>query len=58
MVQIIKLDKYDIHTRVVGDNISIIVSDKFQVIFTRDALNEFIKDYNLIKEKENNTHVI
>lgn len=49
----VKIEKEDINTCKIGVNI-MIETDKFNLIFSRDALDEFILDYNKIKEEEDN----
>lgn len=44
---IIKLDKEDIHTNCIGTNI-LIATPQFDLIFSKDALEELINDYNIL----------
>jgi hypothetical protein len=52
METFIKLDKKDINTRRLGNNIEIKVDEKFSLIFTPEALEELINDYSNISETE------
>ena len=48
---IIKFIKEDILTRRIGENI-MIAGKELDLVFSRDALEELIKDYNVIKLAE------
>ena len=45
---IIKIEKEDIKTHKLGCNIYVSCENNIDLIFTRDALKELIKDYNYI----------
>ena len=47
----IKIEKEDVITYKIGTNI-MIKTDKFDLIFSREALDEFISDYVKIKKVE------
>jgi hypothetical protein len=46
---ILKLNKEDIDTSKMGINI-MVSTDKFDLVFSREALEELISDYNTIKK--------
>lgn len=50
---ILKVEKMDIVTTKLGNNIQVELSDTLSLIFTTEALEELIKDYESIKEKQN-----
>lgn len=49
----IKIEKDDIKTSKIGINIMVKIDDKFSIIFSREALDELISDYNNIKLENN-----
>lgn len=46
---ILKIEKEDIKTYRIGCNVGLQVDDKMDLVFTREALDEFFNDYDLIK---------
>jgi hypothetical protein len=51
MKLVLMIDKCNIKTSRLGNNISINITDNMQVVFTVDALEELIKDFTLIKKE-------
>ena len=53
----IKIEKDDIHTSLLGMNIELHVNDHLSIIFSPEALDDFINDYNGLKKyrKKDNT---
>jgi hypothetical protein len=50
---IIKIEKEDIKTTLIGNNIELAVDKNFSIVFSPEALEEFINDYgNLRKYKK------
>jgi len=49
---LIKVEKEDIKTTKLGDNIMIKCEDGIDLVFTPEAVDEFITDYNIIKNKK------
>jgi len=47
----VKLEKSDITTYLLGNNISIATQGSIEIIFTQEAVEEFIKDYNALKSR-------
>ncbi|MBC7652327.1 MAG: hypothetical protein H7101_11315 [Deinococcales bacterium] len=52
MTTIFKIEKEDIKTCKIGENIQIVIDEKCQIIFSREALNEILDDYKAIKDAE------
>ena len=52
MITILKLEKEDIKTSKIGCNIMIVVDEKTEIVFSRDALDELINDYEEIKKND------
>jgi len=52
MLQIIKIEKEDVKTSTIGCNIQIGDGTNLQIVFSREALEELINDYNNIKQSE------
>lgn len=50
MITILKLEKEDIKTSKIGINFQIIVNENIQIVFSTEALDELIKDYELSKK--------
>ena len=58
MQTIIKIEKEDIITCRIGCNIQIVIDEKLQIVFSREALDELVNDYDLIKIQEDNNKLI
>ncbi len=52
MLTILKIEKEDIKTSKIGCNIRIAIDEKTEIIFSRDALDELINDYQEIKKTD------
>ena len=52
MLTILKLEKEDIRTSKIGLNIRIAIDEKTGIVFSRDALDELINDYQEIKKTD------
>jgi len=52
MLTILKLEKEDIKTSKIGLNIRISIDEKTEIVFSREALDELINDYEAIKNTD------
>ena len=52
MLTILKLEKEDIKTSKIGCNVRIAIDEKTEIVFSRDALDELINDYEEIKKTD------
>ena len=52
MLTIFKIEKEDIKTSKIGVNIMISINDNTQIVFSRDALDELINDYEECKKTD------
>ena len=50
---LIKIEKEDINTSKIGNNILLSISDNVDIVLTPDALEELFNDYNQLKDIEN-----
>jgi len=50
---VIKLEKKDINTKILGKNIMVECENNINIMLSREALDELFKDYKDIKEFEN-----
>lgn len=57
MTTILKLEKEDINTSLIGVNIQIVINENIQIVFSREALDELITDYEVIKKQDGCQHV-
>lgn len=48
----VHLEKKDINVQKIGLNINIICEDGYTINFTREAIDELVKNYQDIKKKE------
>jgi ribosomal protein S15P/S13E len=46
----VKIEKEDVKTTIIGLNIEVYVNDNFSLVFSPEALDELINDYNNLKE--------
>lgn len=51
METIIKIDKEDIVTSIIGNNVKIHVGDKLSLVLSPEALDELVKDWGEIKKE-------
>jgi hypothetical protein len=52
---IVKFEKEDITTQVIGKNL-MIVGDHIDLVFSKEAMEELIKDYISMNNNDNNEH--
>ena len=52
MLTIFKLEKEDIKTSKIGVNIMIAINENTQIVFSRDALDELLNDYEECKKTD------
>ena len=52
---IIKIEKQDIHTSMIGSNVELRVNESLSIVFSPEALEELINDYGNLKKYKKKT---